>query len=209
MKITFERVAIFVLAVLLLGAVIRLHVTSNNPPEQDPKSSADAISVIHSRKSVRKYTEQQVSKEQLETAIRAAMAAPTARNQQPWRFVVITQKEALNQLAEVAPNGKMLKEASAAIIVCGDSERFFPGEAESYWVQDCSASNQNLLLAIESMGLGAVWIGVHPISERINALKNVVELPPTWQPLCINAIGYPTGAEKPKNKWKPENILWK
>lgn len=172
-------------------------------------TNSDSVTqVIHQRKSVRKYTEQKVSKEQLTTVVRAAMAAPTARNSQPWRFVVVSHPDSMKILSAALPNAKMLTEAPAAIIVCGDTDSFLPEGGRDFWVQDCAAANENLLLQVEGMGLGAVWIGVHPIEERVSAVKKQMNLPENWIPFCVDAIGYPTGIEQPKNKWKPENVLW-
>ena len=169
-------------------------------------SAADAVLAnIHARKSVRSYTSEPVSPEQVETLLRAAMAAPTAVNFQPWRFVVVTEREQLDELAEVLPYAKMLKQAPLAIVVCG--ETIWMGGAENtYWQQDCAAATQNILLAAEALGLGAVWTGVYPNEELYPKLHDYLGLPETVQPFCVIPIGHPAGDDKPKDKWKPENI---
>lgn len=172
-----------------------------------PEQNA-TLETIFNRKSVRRYTDKAVSKEQLKLLVRAGMAAPTARNRQPWAFVVVTDRAVLDQLAEELPYAKMLKNASAAIAVCGDMTKAFEGDARMYWVQDCSAATQNILLAAESMGLGAVWTGVHPIAEREKSVVKVLQLPSHIVPLNVIVIGYPQGDEEPKDKWNEELIRW-
>lgn len=167
----------------------------------------DVLSVIHSRKSVRHFTEQKVSREQLEVLLRAGMAAPTAVNRQPWAFVAIDSREVLDSLSSNLSNNAILKRATAAIVVCGDMNKVFE-RLPDFWIQDCSAASQNILLAVEGIGLGAVWIGVFPNDSRVNKVKSVLNLPENLVPLNIIAIGYPTGVEKPKDKWKEENVIW-
>ena len=169
-------------------------------------SNADAVlENIHNRKSVRQFTAEPVSDEQIETMLRAAMAAPTAVNYQPWRFVVITEREQLDAMAEVLPYAKMLKQAPLAIVVCGETT-WFEGNENPYWQQDCSAAVQNLLLAAEALGLGAVWTGVYPNMNLARPLSEYLGLPGNVQPLCAIPIGHHDGTTQPKDKWKPENI---
>ncbi|MFA6142654.1 MAG: nitroreductase family protein [Candidatus Omnitrophota bacterium] len=168
----------------------------------------ETLDVIHSRKSVRSYTDQPVSKEDIEALLKAGMAAPSARDTRPWAFVVVTQKEKLSKLADSLPNGKMLKSAQAAIVVCGRFDKTLANIAEGYWVQDCSAASENILLAAESIKLGAVWCGVYPNGERVNAVRNILDIPDQVMPLNVISIGYPTGAERPKDKFDAANIHW-
>lgn len=165
----------------------------------------NTVKTIFERKSVRSFENKVLSKEQLELIVKAGMAAPSARNLQPWAFIIITDRNTLNTLADRLPYAKMLHEASAAIVVCGVPEN--AGDSpEGYWVQDCSAATQNILLAIESMGLGAVWTGVYPRSERIDVVRDVLSIPQNVFPLNVIPIGYPKGENRPKDKFKPENI---
>lgn len=167
----------------------------------------DVLTVIHSRKSVRQYTEQKVERDMLEILVRAGMAAPTAVNRQPWAFIAIDSREILDFLSEELGGNKILKAAPSAIVVCGDLNKALQNLPD-YWVQDCSAATQNILLAAEGVGLGAVWIGIFPREERIKAVSKVCRLPENLIPLNVIAIGCPTGVEQPKDKWKPENVFW-
>lgn len=136
----------------------------------------NCLKTIFNRKSVRSFTGQEVSNELLEELVRAGMAAPSARNLQPWAFVIVTNRPTLDTLAKRLPYAKMLFEAPAAIAVCGDLSK--AGDSpEGYWVQDCSAATQNILLAAEAMGLGAVWTGVYPRPDRVTIVKEVLGLP--------------------------------
>lgn len=158
---------------------------------------------IFSRKSVRNYTDQPVSEEQVETLLKAAMAAPSGRNVQAWRFVVVREQSVKEQLA-VGFN-KMIAKAPVAIVVCGkttDSK----GGVNNNWTADCAAATENLLLAAEAIGLGAVWTACYPYEDRMNPAIKALGLPEDVTPYCIVPVGYPGGDEKPKDKWKPENI---
>ena len=169
-------------------------------------SNADAVlENIHSRKSVRQYTSEPVSEADIQTILKAAMAAPSAVNFQPWRFVVVTEREQLDAMAEILPYAKMLRQAPAAIVVCGET-LWMGGNENPYWQQDCAAATQNLLLAVEALGLGAVWTGVYPNQDLYPKLHNYLNLPSTVQPFCCIPVGHPAGNEQPKDKWKPENI---
>ena len=171
-------------------------------------SAEDALTIIHKRKSVREYLNKPVTKEQLTVLMKAAMAAPTAMDKRPWAFVVITQKEMLAKLSEGMPYSKMIVPAGAAIVVCGDVTKALPGQAQEFWIQDCSAASENILLAAEAIGLGAVWTGVYPSDERVLFVRQALGLPENIIPLNIIAIGNPVGAEKPKDKFDPGNIHW-
>ncbi|TRX66275.1 nitroreductase family protein [Carboxylicivirga sp. M1479] len=166
------------------------------------------LASIHNRKSVRHYTNQKVSAEVLTTLVKAGMAAPTAADKRPWAFVVIEERNVLDSLSTLSPYTKMLEQATAAIVVCGDMDKALDGVARDYWIQDCSAATQNILLAAESMGLGAVWTGVYPIEKRVVEVRNVIEAPESIIPLNVIVLGYPTGEDKPKNKWDESKLHW-
>ncbi len=166
------------------------------------------LGVIHARKSVRHFTKQEVSAEQLETLVRAGMAAPTAINKQPWSFFILQDRKVLDLLADTLPYAKMLYQAPAAIVVCGDMNKTIMGKDDLYWIMDCSAATQNILLAAEAMGLGAVWTAAFPDPKRVKPVKEYLNMPEHMIPLCVIPVGYPTGEDKPKNKWKPENLFW-
>jgi len=192
------------LAVCVLLLIIKFG--SNTPKEMDQTNNT--LEVIHQRKSVRNYTDQKVEKEKLETLVKAGMAAPTAVNKQPWAFVVIDDKDVLNQLGDALPYAKMAKKAGGAIIVCGDLSKALEGWEQEFWIQDCSAATQNILLAAESMGLGAVWTAAYPAKDRMKSVIDILNLPEHIIPLNVIPIGYPKGMEKPKDKWKSENMHW-
>ena len=164
-----------------------------------------AINNIMTRTSIRKYTNEPVSKVDIETMLRAGMAAPTAVNKQPWHFVAVTDKA---KLAELAGRRGMIKQAGVAIVVCGNLDKALQGPAQAFWIQDCSAATENILLAANALGLGAVWTGCYPIDERVAEVSKVLKLPETIVPLCVIAIGHPAEQPTPKDKWKPENVSY-
>jgi nitroreductase len=150
---------------------------------------------IFQRKSVRSYTDQPVTVETLTLLVKAGMAAPSGMNRQPWEFLVIQDKEAMAKMAADLPYAKMLREAQAAIIVIGNPEK------SAYWFLDCSAAAQNILLAAESLGLGAVWTAGYPYDERMDVIAKALSIPLPFRPLCVIPIGYPKGPQTPKDKW--------
>ncbi len=166
------------------------------------------LSTIYERKSVRSFTGAEVSRESLTEMVKAGMAAPTARNRQPWQFIVVNDRTAMNALAEKLPYAKMIASAGAAIVVCGDLDIAKAGGSEEMWMLDCSAATQNILLAAESMKLGAVWTAAYPYSDRMAAVNEVLHLPPYLAPLCVIPVGQPEGSDKAKDKWKPERLHW-
>jgi nitroreductase len=169
---------------------------------------SDFLEILHERKSVRQYSDQKVTEEQLETLVRAGMAAPSAVNRQPWFFFAINDRVLLDELGNRLPYAKMLLQAPAAIVVCGNMERALDAWQQEFWIQDCSAATQNTLLAAESMGLGSVWTAVYPATDRIEIVRKVLILPSHLIPLNVLPIGYPDGPQRAKDKWKPENMMW-
>lgn len=167
-----------------------------------------AIDNIMTRTSIRKYTNESVSKADIETMLRAGMAAPTAVNKQPWHFVVVTDRAQLNALAQSNRGTGMAAKAPLAIVVCGDLQKALPGVAQGFWVQDCSAATENILLSAHALGLGAVWTGLYPNEERANAVRAIVKAPAHIVPLCTIVIGHPADQPTPKDKWKPENVSY-
>jgi len=171
-------------------------------------ASNPTLKTIFSRKSVRTFKDAPVSKETLDTLVRAGMAAPTAVDKRPWEFIVITDRATLNKLAEALPYAKMAAQAGGAIMVCGDTEKQFGGAGEKYWIMDCSAASENILLAAESMGLGAVWTSVYPNEERVKSARTILGIPAKVIPLNFIPIGIPDGDPKPKDKYDPQKIHW-
>lgn len=184
------------------------------PAPDAADNGASALSVIMNRKSVRSFTGEKISQEQIETILKAAMAAPTAINIQPWQFVVVNDDALLEQLYGGNPRGAMFTQAGTVIFVCGETEMSRPGrdggEPEAapnqFWSQDCSAATENLLLAVEALGLGAVWTALYPDEMRSKPIADALGLPENVKPLCAVPVGYPAGEDQPKDKWKPEKI---
>ena len=187
--------------------MLALAMTAGVSAQQKAESDA-AIKNIMTRTSVRKYTNEAVSKADIETMLRAGMAAPTAVNKQPWHFVVVTDREQLNALAAANRGTGMAAKAPLAIVVCGDMQKTLSGIGQGFWVQDCSAATENILLAANALGLGAVWTGLYPNEDRANAVRDVVKAPEHIVPLCVIVIGHPADNPTPKDKWKPENVSY-
>lgn len=161
---------IILLALGLLFVSYRWAVSASGPDKENITAES-TISDIMSRTSVRAYTDRAISESQVDTLLRAAMAAPSAGNKQPWRFIVIRDKETLSYIADNFNSMTMMKNAAVAIVVCGDTAATFPGEGVDYWIEDTSAATENLLLAAHAMGLGAVWCGVYPMSDRVKVFS--------------------------------------
>ena len=179
-------------------------------PIADPAVEANpALFSIMTRSSVRAYTDQAISNDTIEAILRAAMAAPTAVNSQPWHFVVVTDRARLDSIAATLPNAeRMLNQAPLAIAVCGNENRFLQGEGREYWVQDCSAATENLLLAAHALGLGAVWCGIYPIADRVADARRALLLPDSITPLCIVPIGHTADKPNVKDKWDISKISY-
>lgn len=156
------------------------------------------MKAILERRSIRKYTDEPISDQDIRELLQAAMAAPSAGNQQPWEFIVVNDREILNKIPEVHPYSQMLKMSPLAIIVCGNLDK---EKHEGYWVQDCSAATENILIEAQYKGLGAVWLGVYPRKERIRGLKELFSLPENIIPLSIVSIGHPAESKEPSNRY--------
>jgi len=167
----------------------------------------DTFSVIHSRKSVRSFTGAPVSKADLNKIIRAGMAAPTAVNMQPWSFVVVTDRKKVDELAAGLPYARMLFKAGAAIIVCTEPDKAYE-KNKDLAVIDASLAGENILLAIEALGLGGVWTAAYPYEDRMAHARNVLGIPQEVIPLNVIPVGIPTEASIPKDKYKKEKIHW-
>lgn len=158
---------------------------------------------VMSRRSIRKYTDKKISDETVKELLKAAMAAPSAGNQQPWEFIVLRDKEVMSKIIEVHKYATMLKEAEVAIVVCGDEakEKF-----KGYWVQDCSAATENILIEAQELGLGGVWLGVYPMEDRVEALKEILNIPSSVTPLSIVSLGYPGEEKEPADRYDETRI---
>lgn len=163
----------------------------------------DLINGIFTRRSIRKYKLGEVSQDQIDILLKAGMYAPSARNQQPWHFMVVNKKEILRLLSEVHPYAKMLTEAQLAILVLGDETLEL---SKDYWVVDCSAATQNILLAAHGIGLGAVWLGLHPREERKSDVRELFNLPNHIHPLSLISVGIPDQKIEKPERFKKERI---
>ena len=176
---------------------------TNNP---DPKTAV--LDNIATRVSVRSYTDEPVSDEDIQTILRAAMAAPSAMNRQPWEFIVLRDRAMLDTLAAKLRYAKMLAQAPVAIVVCAET-RYTNRNGDVVdnlmWEEDASAATENLLLAAHALGLGAVWTAASD-PERSAIVKEALGITGTVMPLCVVPIGHPAGVDEPKDKWKPEKI---
>ena len=183
------------------------------------ESTAGALDVIMTRTSIRNFTGEPVPQEQLETILKAGMAAPTAMNSQPWRFVVVTDREKMAQVFGQGPRSEMFQTAGAVIVVCGEStssmrKPFGQPDAPEvemenmFWYEDCSAAAENILLAAHALGLGAVWTAGYPGMQRVAPIAEALGIPEKVIPLCVIPVGVPAEAPAPKDKWKPEYIHW-
>ena len=168
-----------------------------------------ALQNIMTRTSVRAYEAgRPVEPEKVETLLRAGMAAPTAMNRQPWHFVVVDDTAQMNRLAQANGRAQMLQSAPLAIVVCGDLTKTNEGPGQQFWIQDCSAATENILLAAHALGLGAVWTALYPMTERYQPVQEALQLPSTMLPLCTIVIGYPAGEQTPKDKYTTENVSY-
>lgn len=157
---------------------------------------------ILARKSVRQYTSRPVEPEKIDLLLRAGMAAPSGSDKRPWSFVVVQDRSRLDSMAARLPYAKMLTKAPMAIVVCGDTLR------SALWEQDCCAVTENILLAAESMGLGAVWTAAYPYPERVAVVRRYIGLPENVVPLCVVPVGYPEGKQSPKDKYDISKIYY-
>lgn len=153
------------------------------------------------RKSIRKYSNKPVEQDKIDLIVKSAMSAPSAKNLQPWEILVVTDKNLLKQIAKSIPNASFSKKSQLAIIVCGDQKI-----SERFWVQDCCAVTENILLAAESLNLGAVWCAVYPFGDKIEKIQRLFKLPDNIIPLNVIPIGYPKTKVKPKQKYNPKKV---
>lgn len=156
---------------------------------------------ILARRSIRRYHRTPVEPEKIEGLLQAAMAAPSANNKRPWHFIVVQERERLDAIARTHPYAKMVYEAPLVIAVCADLDR-----APGYWEQDCAAATQNILLAATTLGLGSVWLGVHPREERETAMKSLLKVPEGFEILSLIAVGYGAEEKDPRTQYDPARI---
>jgi nitroreductase len=161
----------------------------------------ELIKTIFARRSIREYTTEQVKESAVKAMLEAAMAAPSASNRKPWHFIVVTDRQTLDKLAQAHPYGKMLLGAPLCVAVCGDSTI-----SPRFWVQDCSAATENLLLATAALGLGAVWLGVYPREDRIGPIRKVLRIPDNIVPLNLVPIGHTAEEKEPRTQYDERRV---
>lgn len=157
---------------------------------------------IYTRVSIRKYQDRAVEKEKIEAILRAAMQAPSAANQQPWEFYVVTNKEKLEALSKVHPYAGMTKNAPAAIVSVYRKNCTLPAYAQI----DLSIAMENLWLETDAQGLGGVWLGIAPQEDRMKAVEEVLDLPETVRAFAIFPFGYPSEQRKQQDRFDESRI---
>lgn len=163
----------------------------------------DTLEAIATRRSVRNYTSESVRSDDLRTMLEAAMQAPSASNQQPWEFVVITERESLDKIPTFSPYAHMVKGAPLGILVCADTRHL---ASPGFWQQDCAAATENLLLAAHALGYGAVWTGIHPREDRVAGFSRLCNLPAGVIPLAFVVIGRPARKIPPEKRYREDRI---
>lgn len=163
----------------------------------------ETLDAIKTRRSIRKFKPQIISREIMLELLEAAMFAPSAGNEQPWQFVVLDDRKVLDDVPRFCSTAAMCRQSPTAVLVCGDATlEKYPG----FWVQDCSAAVENLLLAAHARGLGAVWVGIYPLSDRVEAFRRLLSLPREITPFALVALGYPDETPAMPRRYKEERV---
>jgi nitroreductase len=160
----------------------------------------DRLQIIFNRRSIRAYTDEEVSQDDIQSLLEAAMAAPSGSNLKPWHFVVVTDRPTLQALADAHPYGKMVAQAPLAIVVCGRRA------ASPWWAQDCTAATENILIAVAALGLGAVWVGCHGVQDREEAVRAVLGIPDSIGILSLLSIGHPGEVKPARTQFDPAKV---
>jgi nitroreductase len=163
----------------------------------------EALEAIKTRRSIRKYREKKIPGDLIREIINCAMYSPSAFDYQPWHFIVADNKEIFEEILKAASHAEMIKEASHAVILCGDRSL---EENIGLLIQDISAATENLLLAAHSYGLGAVWVGIYPFEEIVAGIKEIFKLPDNIIPVSMAVIGYPAESPVQPERYKAERI---
>jgi len=163
----------------------------------------ELLNILFKRRSIRNYEDKPVNQDKVEMILKAAMLAPSAGNAQPWHFIVVNNRNTLDKIAEKIPHAQMLKSAPMAIIVVGDTSL---EKAQGFWVADCSAATQNILLAATAVELGSVWLGIYPRENKVSELRELLDIPENAIPLSIVAIGHPAEEKEEPFRYKEERI---
>lgn len=163
----------------------------------------DLFEALRTRRSIRKYTEEPVSDDDLHHILDAAMHAPSAVNEQPWHFVIVRDEAGRTALAKTSPYTHMAAKAPVVIVVCGDINL---DKASGMWVQDCAAATENLLLAARGRQIGSVWCGVHPVREREDSIRAILGLPENIIPFCLICLGHTDEPFKEEQRFKEDRV---
>ncbi|MHB8131910.1 MAG: nitroreductase family protein [Mobilitalea sp.] len=166
----------------------------------------ETLEAIFNRRSIRDYTEEQVTDAEIEILLKAAFSAPTAVNVQPWEFVVINEKEVLDKIKD-----KMLfarYNAPMGIVICGNMKYALKSQDKDLWICDCSAAIENMLLAATDIGLASVWIGIYPIQSRMATMQKLIDLPEHVKPLGMVYFGHGTYQEPGRCRYNEKAIYW-
>jgi nitroreductase len=163
----------------------------------------DTMDTILTRRSIRKYKKKTISDEILQKLLQAAFSAPSAGNQQPWHFVILDDRKILNVIHTFHPSARMITEADKAILVCGDLnlEKF-----KGYWMIDCAAAAENILLAAHSLGIGACWLGIYPRDGRVAGMRKLLQLPINIIPFALISLGYPAEIKAKEERYNKTRI---
>jgi nitroreductase len=179
--------------------------TNNNPLSLDGMMNSTVETILR-RRSIRKYTDQPVEVEKLDLLLRAGMAAPSAMNCRPWEFIVVTEPQKLVRLRKHLVFGN--RNAPVAIVVCGNPALSTNPAARLFWAQDCSAAAENIMIAAVGLGLGTVWIGIHPVAMFVKTVREIVSLPKNVTPLCIIYVGYPQEEKPSRSQYDQKRVYW-
>jgi len=163
----------------------------------------NTLEAIFTRRSVRDFKHDPVAEEDIQDLLKAGMQAPSAKNEQPWHFVVIDNPEILHAIPKFHPYSKMLQDAPLAILVCSDRKL---ETKRASWLQDCSAATENILLAAHAKGLGAVWLGIFPDSDRVNGMQELLGMPKDIQPVSLVAVGHPASRPEPVDRFNKARV---
>ncbi len=169
------------------------------------ESANPVIDAILKRRSIRRYLGKSVDKSTINQLLKAGMYAPSARNQQPWHFLVIEERGLMNKLMGIHPYASMLSGAALAILVCGDETLEL---SRGYWSVDCAAATQNILLAAHALGLGTVWLGVYPREERQKGIRRLFDLPSHIHPFSLISVGFPAEEKPVPDRFREDRIRW-
>jgi nitroreductase len=164
----------------------------------------ERLALIFRRRSVRKFQPDPVSEAEIDALLQAAMAAPSASNRRPWEFVAVSDENQLARLRRRLPLGRY--QAPLAVVVCGNTRRAYPGPVHDFWIEDCSAAMQNMLLAATALGLGSVWVGVYPVKPFMQGVSRVLNLPRHVIPLGVAYVGHPAEARPPRTQYDPRRV---